>query len=474
MNTLRHQLLKTQTRRHFFQNCGLGLGTMAMAQMAGGEGLHHHQQLAGLRPHFPAKVKSVIYLFMGGAPSQLDLFDEKPALNKLEGKPLPKSVIGEQRFAFIDPDAGVLSPRFPFSSHGQSGARLSSMLPHLSEIVDEISFLKGVHTDQFNHAPAQIFLNTGSAQLGRPSMGSWSIYGLGSESQDLPGFVVLHSGGGLSGGSACWNSGFMPSIYSGVPFRSQGDPILSLSNPKGISREMQHQTINLINDLNQETFSHLGDPETATRIANYEKAFRMQESGPELVDFSKESPETLHMYGLDKSSNAFARNCLLARRMVERGVRFIQCYHVGWDHHSNVEGGLKSQCGVTDRPAAALIKDLKQRGLLDETLVVWGGEFGRTAMVEASAALGRSAGRDHHSHAFTMWMAGGGIKKGFSLGQTDELGYYVVEDPVHVHDIQATILHQLGLDHEKLIYRFKGRDFRLTDVHGKVIDKLLA
>ena len=268
----------------------------------------------------------------------------------------------------------------------------------------------------------------------------------------------------------------MPSIYSGVPFRSDGDPILNLSNPNGISRDLQGKTIDLVNTLNQETFNTFGDPETLTRVANYEKAFRMQVSGPELIDFSKERDETLKMYGLSKESNSgsFARNCLLARRMVERGVRFVQCYHTGWDHHSNVEGGLKNQCKQTDRAASALIKDLKLRGLLDETLVVWGGEFGRTAMVESSAALGRSAGRDHHSHAFTMWMAGGGIKKGITLGKTDELGYYVVEDPVHIHDLQATLLHLLGLDHERLTYRFKGRDFRLTDIHGKVVDKILA
>lgn len=472
------ELKQLRTRRHFFSDCGIGLAAMAAAGLARGEqsSFGMGDGMVGSGPHIPAKVKRVIYLFMAGAPSQLDLFDEKPELVKLEGKPLPSSVIGEQRFAFIDPDAGVLSPRFPFASHGQSGARLSNVLPHLAGIVDDIALIKGVHTDQFNHAPAQIFLNTGSAQLGRPSMGSWAVYGLGSESRDLPGFVVLHSGGGLSGGAACWSSGFMPSVYAGVPFRSEGDPILSLSNPKGVSRPVQARTLEMIHKLNTRTFEKSGDPETLTRIANYEKAFRMQVSGPELVDFTSESKSTLAMYGLspDGGGGSFARNCLMARRMVERGVRFVQCYHTGWDHHSNVEGGLKGQCGQTDKPAAALVKDLKQRGLLDETLVIWGGEFGRTAMVEASAALGRSAGRDHHSHAYTMWMAGGGIKKGLTLGETDDLGYYVVNDPIHVHDLHATILHQMGLDHERLTYRFKGRDFRLTDVHGKVIEKLLV
>ena len=474
MDLLKRTLIEQRTRRHFFKDCGLGLASMALAGYTNTHAKENRSRQK--RPHYPPKIKNVIYLFMAGAPSQLDLYDEKPELTKLEGKPLPASVIGEQRFAFIDPDAGVLSPRFPFSNHGQSGARISSVLPHLAEVVDELAILKGVHTDQFNHAPAQIFLNTGSAQLGRPSMGSWAVYGLGSDSSDLPGFVVLNSGGGLSGGAACWSSGFMPSIYSGVPFRSDGDPILNLSNPNGISRDLQGKTIDLVNTLNQETSNTFGDPETLTRVANYEKAFRMQVSGPELIDFSKERDETLKMYGLSKESNSgsFARNCLLARRMVERGVRFVQCYHTGWDHHSNVEGGLKNQCKQTDRAASALIKDLKLRGLLDETLVVWGGVFGRTAMVESSAALGRSAGRDHHSHAFTMWMAGGGIKKGITLGKTDDLGYYVVEAPVHIHDLQATLLHLLGLDHERLTYRFKGRDFRLTDIHGKVVDKILA
>jgi hypothetical protein len=463
-------LLECRTRRHFFRDCGLGLGAMALADLAGAS----QSVSQPAQPHYQPKAKNVIYLFMAGAPSQLDLFDEKPELRKLEGKPLPRSVIGEQRFAFIDPDAGVLSPRFDFAQYGQSGARLSSVLPHLREVVDDIAIIKGMHTDQFNHAPAQIFLNTGSPQLGRPSMGSWAVYGLGSESRDLPGFVVLNSGGGLSGGAACWSSGFMPSVYAGVPFRSEGDPILSLSNPPGVSRGLQGHTVDLVNRLNRMTFDHVGDPEILTRIENYEKAFRMQTSGPELADLSSESKETLAMYGISGNGGSFARNCLLARRLIERGTRFVQLYHVGWDHHSNVEGGLKSQCAQTDQASAALIKDLKQRGMLEDTLVIWGGEFGRTAMVEASAALGRSAGRDHHPHAFTIWMAGGGIRSGITVGQTDELGYYVVEDPVHIHDLQATILHLLGLDHERLTYRFKGRDFRLTDVHGRVFDRILS
>lgn len=470
---LERGLLETRTRRHFFRDCGLGLGSIALADLSRGGSMAIGAEAPRIA-HYPSRVRNVIYLFMAGAPSQLDLFDEKPALRKLEGKPLPRSVIGEQRFAFIDPDAGVLSPRFSFAKHGQSGASLSSVLPHISEIADEIAIVKSVHTDQFNHAPAQIFLNTGSPQLGRPSMGSWAVYGLGSDSRDLPGFVVLNSGGGLSAGAACWSSGFMPSVYSGVPFRSDGDPILSLSNPSGIDRPLQGHTIDFINQLNHQTFEHIGDPEILTRIRNYEQAFRMQVSGPELVNLSSESKATLDMYGIQGNGGSFARNCLLARRMIERGVRFVQLYHVGWDHHSNVEGGLKGQCGQTDQASAALVKDLRQRGMLDDTLVIWGGEFGRTAMVEASAALGRSAGRDHHSHAFTIWMAGGGIRKGVTIGETDELGYYVVKDPMHVHDLQATVLHLLGLDHERLTYRFKGRDFRLTDVHGKVFDKILA
>ena len=343
------------------------------------------------------------------------------------------------------------------------------MLPHLAKIVDDIAIVKSVHTDQFNHAPAQIFLNTGSPLPGRPSMGAWVGYGLGSESSDLPGFVVLSSGSGISGGAANWSSGFLPTSYQGVPFRTKGDPILDVASPPGVDRRLQRDSLDLIGELNRQHLGAVGDPEIATRIGSYEMAFRMQQSAPELIDLSGETPETLALYGVEPGRPSFANNCLLARRLVERGVRFVNLYHEGWDHHSDVAGGLKAQCGQTDRAAAALVLDLKQRGLLDDTLVIWGGEFGRTPMVESNAALGRSMGRDHHPQAFTMWLAGGGIKPGITLGRTDDLGFHVVEDPVHVHDLQATILHLLGLDHTRLTYKSQGRLFRLTDVHGTVV-----
>jgi hypothetical protein len=367
-----------------------------------------------------------------------------------------------------------MSSRFKFSRHGQCGAELSEMLPQLSEVVDELTFIKSVHTDQFNHAPAQIFMNTGSAQLGRPSMGSWVSYGLGSEATDLPGFVVLQSAKGTSGGPANWNCGFLPTIYQGVPFHGKGSPILDLVNPPGIDARTQRESLDLIHALDQRRLDAVGDPEISTRISAFELAYRMQTSAPELIDFAQESQATLDMYGAKPGEASFANNCLLARRLIERGVRFVQLYHEDWDHHSDVAGSLRKSCGATDRPAAALIKDLKARGLLEDTLVVWGGEFGRTPMVENNAGLGRSKGRDHHPQAFTMWMAGGGVKRGLTLGATDDLGFHITQDPVHVHDIQATILHLLGMDHKKLTYRFQGRDFRLTDVAGEVVGKILS
>ena len=471
-----------QTRRHFFQDCGVGLGKIALASLATGafsspsHAAKNDSPFAPRAPHFPAKVRRVIYLFMAGAPSQLDLFDYKPKLVELEGKPIPPSVIMGQRYAFIQPDAAVLSPRFPFAKHGECGAELSSMLPHLAEVVDDVAIVRSVHTDLFNHSPAQLLFNTGSGIPGRPSMGAWLNYGLGCEADDLPAFVVLKSAGNLSGGAAMWGAGFLPSTYQGVPFRSQGDPILHVSNPPGYDVRAQRESIDLIRQLNQQRADVVGDPEITTRINSYEMAFRMQARAPELMDFSQETPGTLAMYGADADDpkQTFANNCLLARRLAERGVRFIQVYHAGWDHHSNVEGGVRGQTKQTDQACAALIKDLKQRGLLEDTLVVWGGEFGRTPMVESSAALGRSLGRDHHPQAFTMWFAGGGIKPGLTLGATDDLGFHVVEDPVHVHDVQATILQQLGLDHERLTFFFQGRQFRLTDVHGHVVEKLLV
>jgi hypothetical protein len=486
MNAMNHHL-KEQTRRHFFQDCGVGLGRLALGSLlsgggsgsgwASGEDQTQRRHSRVLATHFPAKAKRVIYLFMAGAPSQLELFDYKPKLKALEGKPLPPSVIKGQRYAFIQPNAAVLGPRFKFKRYGQSGHYLSEMLPKLSEIIDEVTFIKSMHTDHFNHSPAQLFLNTGSGVPGRPSLGSWLSYGIGSEAENLPSFVVLKSGGSLSGGAAMWGSGFLSSVHQGVPFRSQGDPILNVSNPKGIDRQAQRDSIDLINTLNRKRLEVVGDPEIETRINAFETAYRMQSEAPELMDFSSEGQATLDHYGADPKNpgKSFANNVLLARRLAERGVRFIQVYHSGWDHHSNVEGGIRGQAQATDQAAAALIGDLKQRGLLEETLVVWGGEFGRTPMVEASAALGRKNGRDHHPQAFTMWMTGGGIRPGLSLGSTDELGFHPVEQPVHVQDLQATLLHCLGIDHERLSFRFRGLEFRLTGVEKRrIVREVLA
>jgi len=476
--------LQLQTRRHFFRDCGLGVGKIALASLLAegtaeqaGAAPASESPTAPKPPHFAARAKRVIYLFMAGAPSQLELFDYKAKLVELAGKPIPPSVIAGQRYAFIQPDAAVLAPRFRFAKHGESGAEISEVMPHLAKVVDEIAIVRSVHTDLFNHAPAQLFVNTGSGIPGRPSMGSWLSYGIGSQARDLPSFVVLKSGGSLSGGAAMWSAGFLPTVHQGVPFRSQGDPILHVSNPPGIDKRAQRDTLDLIRQLNESRLEVVGDPEIATRIGAYEMAFRMQSRAPELMDFSQESRGTLEAYGArpGDAKAAFANNCLLARRLAERGVRFIQVYHGNWDHHSDVEGGVRSQCRQTDQACAALLADLKVRGMLEDTLVVWGGEFGRTPMVEASAALGRSQGRDHHPQAYTMWLAGGGIRAGASIGRTDEFGFHVVEDPVHVHDLQATILHCLGLDHRRLRFRLRGLDFRLTGVEEHApVKKILA
>jgi uncharacterized protein (DUF1501 family) len=410
---------------------------------------------------------------MAGAPSQLEIFDHKPLLTKLEGEPLPQSVIGDQRYAFIQPNAAIIGPRFAFSRHGQCGMHLSEVVPNLSKIADEICLIRSVTTDQFNHAPAQIFFNSGFAQPGRPSMGSWVVYGLGAESRQLPAFIVMSTGGGLSGGAALWSSGFLQTTYTGVPFRSKGDSILNVSSPAGIDQSIQDKTLELINSMNRRRLDIVGDPEISTRIASYEMAAKLQLSAPELMDLSGETKETLDQYGVDPAKPSFARSCLLARRMIERDVRFVNIYHQGWDAHSNVEGNVKNNCQITDQASAALVGDLKQRGLLDDTLVIWGGEFGRTPMVETNPALGRKLGRDHHPQAFSMWMAGGGMRSGMTFGSTDEFGFHITENPVHVHDIQATILHALGLDHERLTFHLAGRDYRLTDVHGKAVHELL-
>ena len=465
------------TRRHFFQTAGFGLGSIALAALTHQEAAA--QSLAARAPHFAPKAKHIIFLFMAGAPSQLDLFDYKPALNKFDGQPCPEELIKGERFAFIKGVPKLLGSPHPFRKFGQSGAELSSLLPQLSTIADDVAIVKSLYTTQFNHAPAQLFVNTGHQIPGRPSLGAWLTYGIGSENKDLPGFVVLLSGHNApDGGKSLWGNGFLPSAYQGVEFRRSGDPVLFLSNPDGVSRDTRRRSLDLLKDLNSSHQADAGDPEIASRIAAYELAYRMQMSVPELADISQE-PETVQkLYGTEPGRNTFANNCLLARRMVERGVRIVQCYHRGWDTHGSsadedIVNRLTALCRETDRAAAALVQDLKQRGLLDTTLVVWGGEFGRTPMNEARAGS-KFLGRDHHARAFTMWMAGGGIKPGITIGKTDDVGYNIVEDPISVHDLQATILYLMGLDHTRLTYRFQGRDFRLTDVEGTVVKKLVA
>jgi uncharacterized protein (DUF1501 family) len=481
-----HQELKCEaakliSRRYFFKECGLGLGAVALAALldehkilGASSGLKIADPQAVRPPQFAPKAKRVIYLFQAGAPSQLDLFDYKPSLVKYDGKPVPADVVKDQIYAFIRPDAELFASKFQFARHGQSGAEISEMLPHLASVVDDIAIIKSMNTHAFNHAPAQILMNTGSTQFGRPSMGAWVTYGLGSESKNLPGFVVLSSAGGTSGGVSNWGCGFLPTVYQGVPFRRTGDPILSLSNPPGITPAMQRRSLDTLKILNSQHLNEVGDPEIVTRINSFEMAFRMQTSSPELMDLSQESKETLEMYGAEPGKSSYANNCLLARRLVERGVRFVQLFHEAWDHHSEVVKGIKDQTALTDKPSAALIKDLKQRGLLEDTLVIWGGEFGRTPMVQTDPNAGYNMGRDHHPQAFTMWIAGGGVKGGVTIGKTDEFGFHIVEDKVHVHDLHATLLRLLGFDHTKLTYRFQGRDFRLTDVEGEVVSKLLA
>lgn len=480
MNHLEHfqnEFRQQITRRWFFKQCGVGLGSMALASMLKDHLAPAAQGASALinpftpkQPHFAPKAKRVIFLFQAGAPSHLELFDNKPELAKWNGKLPPAELLKGYRAAFINPNSTLLGPKFKFSRHGQCGAELSELLPHTAEIVDDIAIVKSMKTDAFNHAPAQIFMNTGSQQFGRPSMGAWTTYGLGSESQDLPGYVVFSTGSkGTSGGSSNWGCGFLPTMYQGVPFRGQGDPVLFLSNPPGVDSQVQRDSLDAIRALNEIHLGSVGDPEIATRINSFELAYRMQSSAPELMDITKESKETLEMYGAEPGKSSYANACLLARRLVERGTRFVQVFHEAWDHHGGLTNGLKDQCAKTDNASAALIKDLKQRGLLEDTLVIWGGEFGRTPMVQ-----GGNDGRDHHPNAFTMWLAGGGIKRGITLGESDEFGFNTVKDPVHVHDLHATILHLLGFDHTKLTYRFQGRDFRLTDVHGEIVHKLLA
>lgn len=477
--------LRAVTRRHFFSQSGGGIGAAALAGLlnpslfGAGSGIASGSPLSPKAPMFPAKVKSVIYLFMAGAPSQLDLLDYKPTLQKYDGQNVPAELMKGERFAFIKGTPKLLGSPFEFKRCGKSGAEISELLPHLQGVADDIAIVRTVHTTQFNHAPAQIFMNTGFQIFGRPSMGAWATYGLGSECKDLPGFVVLISGENQpDGGKACWGSGFLPTVYQGVEFRSQGDPVLFLTNPEGVTRTARRESLDLLKDLNETHLASNGDPEIATRIASYEMAYRMQSSVPSLVNIAEEPASIHEMYGTEPGKKSFANNCLLARRLVERGVRFVQLYHRGWDNHGtsshdDIVNRLPSLCQETDRGAAALIKDLKQRGLLDSTLVMWGGEFGRTPMNEARNNS-KFLGRDHHPRAFSIWMAGGGIKPGVTLGETDELGYNAAVDPVEVPDLQATILNQMGIDHTELTYRFQGRDFRLTDVSGNVLSKLVA
>ncbi len=473
--------LRHITRRHFFEQASFGLGSVALASLMGNVGRAQTPAAGPQAPtlHFAPRAKRVIYLFMAGAPSQIDLFDPKPALTTHDGQDIPEEFVKGERFAFIKGKPKLLASPFQFRKHGQSGAEISELLPHLAKVADDVTFVRSMQTTQFNHAPAQIFMNTGHRVIGRPSLGSWLSYGLGTESRDLPAFVVLISGeNNPDGGKSCWGSGFLPTHHQGVEFRSGADPVLFVTNPDGVDSAGRRRSITAINDLNRLHHLDVADPEIQTRIGAYELAYRMQTSVPELTDLSKEPAGVQEMYGTEPGKASFANNCLLARRLVERGVRFVQLYHRGWDTHGasfgeDIVEKLPHLCRQTDQPIAALLTDLKQRGLLEDTLVVWGGEFGRTPMNEARNGS-KFLGRDHHPRAFTMWLAGGGIKAGLTLGRTDELGYNVVEDPVDVHDLHATMLRLLGIDHEQLTYKFQGRDFRLTDVAGKVVTKLLA
>ncbi len=486
MNSFQHlqlENLQAVTRRHFFGRMAGGIGAAALASLLRPDALAAtttpSDAMAPRAPHFAAKAKRVIYVHMAGSPSHLDLFDPKPKLIELNGQNCPESLFKKERFAFIKGVPKMLGSPYKFSPAGKSGTMLSELLPNLATVADDICLVRSMWTDQFNHAPAQLFLHTGSPRLGRPSMGSWLTYGLGSESQNLPGFVVLTSGGKTpDGGASLWGSAFLPTVYQGVQCRSQGDPVLYVSNPEGMSARVRRESLDALNDLNRMHLKQVGDPETLTRISQYELAYRMQTSVPELMDISQEPASVKEQYGVEPGKVSFANNCLLARRLLERGTRFVQLYHWGWDSHGTNSGddlmtSLPLRCKETDKPTAALLKDLKQRGLLEDTLIVWGGEFGRTPMNEERNGS-KFLGRDHHPHCFSLWMAGGGIKAGAAYGETDELGYHIVKDKVHVHDLQATILHCLGLEHEKLTYRFQGRDYRLTDVHGEVVKGLLA
>ncbi|GAB3327185.1 DUF1501 domain-containing protein [Larkinella ripae] len=494
LRELQEAAIQRETRRHFLHTCSTGLGAMALGSTLTSCGFFDKKEenrAVGApvsnepmmpRPsQFSPKAKRVIYIHMAGSPSQLELFDYKPELQKYHGKDCPQELLEGKKFAFIRGVPKMLGPQGKFAQHGQSGAWISDYLPHLQTVADELTFIKSMHTDQFNHAPAQLLMHTGNARLGRPSIGSWVTYGLGSENDNLPGFIVLASGGKQpDAGKSVWGSGFLPTVYQGVQCRTDGDPVLYVSDPKGMNRDIRKQTIDAINDINQQQYDDVKDPEILTRISQYEMAFKMQMSVPDAMDIKSEPNYILKEYGVDPNKGSFARNCLLSRRLIERGVRFVQLFDWGWDTHGtskdgSIETGLRDKCTESDQAVTALLKDLKQRGLLDETLVVWGGEFGRTPMQEnRDGQTLPFMGRDHHLDAFTVWMAGGGVKRGFSYGETDDIGYYAAKDKVHVHDLQATILHLLGFDHTKLTYQFQGRPFRLTDVAGKVVKPVLA
>lgn len=492
VNEANARALHHLTRRHFLKESAMGLGALAMGALLGGCGGGKEElaaqtpfdaahPLAPKLPLFPGKAKSVIYLHMAGAPSQLELFDYKPALMKLDGQDCPQSLLEGKRFAFIRGVPKMLGPQAAFKQHGESGAWVSEHMPHLASVADEVSFLKAVTTDQFNHGPAQLLMHTGSARLGRPSIGSWATYGLGTENQNLPGFVVLTSGGKFpDAGKSVWGSGFLPSVYQGVQCRSEGDPVLFIQDPKGMDRDLRKASIDAINEVNRQQYAEYQDPEILSRISQYEMAYRMQISVPEVMNINDE-PQYIHdMYGTQPGKSCYANNVLLARKLVEKGVRFVQLFDWGWDSHGTdsnlaIDVGFINKCRQVDKATTALLLDLKQRGLLEDTLVVWGGEFGRTPMMEnREGKQNPFKGRDHHVEAFTIWMAGGGIRRGTSYGETDEIGYSAISGKTTAFDIQATILNQLGFNHEQFTYQFQGRPFRLTDVHGRVIEEIIA
>lgn len=505
MNPLENEFLQrevaTRTRRDFLTTTASGLGMLGLGSLLNQDGIvspataaesssnTHTNPLAVKPTHFAPRAKSCIFIFMAGAPSHIDLFDPKPKLNELNGQPLPESMTKNVRFAFIKKDSATLmGSNRTFRKHGECGMELSDLLPNIGTCADDLLLVRSLHSEQFNHHPGQLMMQCGRATFGLPTMGSWLTYGLGSESQNLPGYVVLTSGRGSSGGATLWQSGFLPSVHAGVLFRNQGEPVLNLSNPAGLPPHLQRKGLDVLRDVNQAHLNAVHDPEIASRIASYELAFRMQSSAPELIDISGETRDTLDLYGVDRpetkkggtrgrqgeTHKSFARNCLLARRLVERGVRCVNLVYASWDHHSNIDAELGYNTSVVDQPIAALLKDLKQRGLLDETLVVWGAEFGRTPLGENRVSREAVTGRDHHPFSFSMFMAGGGIKGGQVYGETDEIGWGITKDPVHINDMHATMLHLFGLDHLKLTHRFQGRDYRLTDVAGNVIDRWLA